>query len=75
MRMIILAGCILIFLACIFPPWSIHYDGYGLTRQYNFLFTPPKVTYYSLDLKVLFIQVLVIIAFTGAVVLLVKKLK
>ncbi len=75
MGKIILAGLILIFLACIFPPWSIHFDGNGLTREYSFLFKPPRVTYYSLDLKVLIIQLLVIIAFTGAVAILVKKLK
>lgn len=75
MRWVILIGCILIVLACIFPPWEIHFDGNGLTKRYSFFLKPPKVTYYSLDLKALITEIVVIVALTGIVAVLLRKLK
>lgn len=75
MRWIILVGCISIVLACIFPPWEIHFDGNGLSKRYSFFLTPPKVTYYSLDLKTLITEIVVIVVLTGIIAVLLRKLK
>ena len=76
MREILLACLIIILIAFIFPPWIIHYNGEGaFPREYGFILSPPDAAYYSLDVKVLIMQVLVIIGFTSAVLVLLKILR
>lgn len=74
MKTIILACFILILIVCIFPPWIVHHDG-AFLREYSFIFASPDAFYYSIDLKALITNILVIIGFTSAVLVLVKKLK
>ena len=72
---VIITGFILVFLACIFPPWRIHFDGNVLTKKYSFFLSPPNVTYYSLDLKTLITEIVVIIVLTVVIAIAVRKLK
>jgi hypothetical protein len=75
MGKVILAGFILVILACIFPPWRVYFDGGVLVREYGFLFKRPEFDYYSLDLRALITEIVVIIVFTGIVAVLLRKLK
>jgi hypothetical protein len=76
MRGILLACLIIILIAFIFPPWIIHYNGEGaFPREYGFILSPPDAAYYSLDLKILIMEILIIVAFTSVVLLLLKKLR
>lgn len=75
MKVVILIGIIFVFIACIFPPRRIYYGDDAFLGKYGFLFTLPGSVYQSLDLKILITEVLVIVALTGAVLVLVRSLK